>query len=166
MPTHYTGGPDEVRALNAFIKLMRATDTVSALLSRSLAAHGLTMGQLGVLESLYHLGPLCQRDLGRKLLRSGANVTTVVDNLERDGLVRRERDPNDRRLTTVTLTPAGRKLIADVFPAHVQTITDAFAGLTAEEQEQLARLCRKLGLAAATHREQFDDVVAAGRGAR
>ena len=46
---------------------------------------GLTESQIGVLEALAHLGPLTQGELCRKILRSGSNVTTVVDNLERDG---------------------------------------------------------------------------------
>ena len=49
----------------------------------------LTVGQFGTLEALLHLGPLCRRDLGRKLLRSGGNITVVVGNLARRGLVRR-----------------------------------------------------------------------------
>jgi MarR family transcriptional regulator, 2-MHQ and catechol-resistance regulon repressor len=122
MPTRFTGAECEVRALNAFIKLMRAADTVTTRLTRTLAPHRLTLGQLGVLEALLHLGPLSQRDLGRKLLRSGANVTTVVDNLARDGLVQRARDGRDRRLVTVTLTPKGQALIDRVFPEHVRSI--------------------------------------------
>ena len=149
MPTRHVGAAHEVRALNCFIKLMRAADTVSARLQRTLAPHGLTLGQLGVLEALLHAGPLCQRDLGRKLLRSGANVTTVVANLERAGLVARTRDAQDRRLMTVSLTPTGRVLIAEVFPEHVAHIVAVLGALAPEEQEELARLCKKLGLAGA-----------------
>ncbi|HEY3358315.1 MAG TPA: MarR family winged helix-turn-helix transcriptional regulator [Polyangia bacterium] len=149
MPTRHAGPAHEVRALNCFIKLMRAADTVSARLGRTLTVHGLTMGQLGVLEALLHAGPMCQRDLGRKLLRSGANVTTVVDNLERVGLVKRERGAPDRRLMTVSLTGAGRTLIGRVFPDHVASIAAVFGALAPAEQEELARLCKKLGLAAA-----------------
>ncbi len=145
MPTHYQGCETTVRALNAFIKLMRATETINARLQAQLAEQGLTMGQLAVLEALNHLGPMHQRDLGRKLLRSDANVTTVLDNLERDGLVERKRLEKDKRFVTVSLTAAGRKLIQKVFPDHAANIAAAFAGLTPAEQEQLAELCKKLG---------------------
>jgi len=144
--THYDGRPAERRALDAYIKLTRATSSVGARLGPGLAEAGLTPTQLGVLEALLHLGPLGQRVLGGKLLMSGGNVTTVLDNLERRGLVRRERRGDDRRNVTVHLTPQGRRLIAGVFPAHVRAIVDAFSALTPAEQDTLGRLARKLGL--------------------
>ena len=146
MGTHYRGRPAEVRALNAYIKLTRATSSVAARLSRQLADKGLTPTQLGVLEALLHLGPLGQRVIGEKLLMSGGNITTVVDNLERRGLVRRERSGDDRRNVTAHLTTDGRRLIARVFPGHAAAIVEAFSVLTAAEQVELARLTKKLGL--------------------
>src|ERR1700739_263785 len=107
MPTHFDGPARETRALDIYIKLTRATETIDARLAAKLAQQGLTPGQLGVLEALMHLGPLAQCDLGRKLLRSGGNVTTVVDNLERRRLVRRRRSEEDRRVMTVDLTASG-----------------------------------------------------------
>ncbi|HEU4563296.1 MAG TPA: MarR family winged helix-turn-helix transcriptional regulator [Gemmatimonadaceae bacterium] len=148
MSTHYQGTARERRALDAFIKLQRAASTVGARLYAPLAReHGLTESQLGVLEAILHLGPLSQGQLCEKLLRSGSNLTTVVDNLERAGLVRRERAAEDRRVQIVDLTATGRELIGRVFPRHVQNVAELMAALTGEEQEQLARLCRKLGLA-------------------
>jgi MarR family 2-MHQ and catechol resistance regulon transcriptional repressor len=149
MGTHYRGRPAEVRALNAYIKLMRAANSVQARLDRRLAALGLTESQLGVLEALYHLGPLAQGVVGRKLFVSGSNVTTVADNLERRGLIRRRRDPADRRSVVLHLTPAGRRLIARVFPGHVAAIVREFSALGAGEQVELGRLCKKLGLGGA-----------------
>jgi MarR family transcriptional regulator, 2-MHQ and catechol-resistance regulon repressor len=145
MGTHYQGPPEEVRALGAYVKLMRAADSVSARLAGPLGEWGLTETQFGALEALYHVGPMNQRDLGRKLLRSGGNVTMVVDNLEKRGLVRRERDADDRRFVTVHLTDAGRRLIARVFPRHAANVTAEFGVLTPAEQDELGRLCRKLG---------------------
>ena len=83
MPTHYRGTAQERAALDAYIKLMRAADSVTARLDPLMRAAGLTVGQFGALEALLHRGPLCQRDLGRKLLRSGGNITVVVGNLAR-----------------------------------------------------------------------------------
>ncbi len=146
MGTHYRGRPAEVRALDAYIKLTRATSSVASRLAPDLARAGLTPTQLGVLEALLHLGPLGQRTLGAKLLMSGGNITAVVDNLERRGLVRRERRGDDRRNVTVHLTPQGRRLIESAFPAHVREIVEAFSALTAAEQDALGRLTKKLGL--------------------
>lgn len=145
MATHFAGDPREARALDAYIKLSRASGTIDGLLATNLARLGLTGGQLGVLEALMHLGALSQGELGRKLLRSGGNVTTVIDNLERRGLVARTRNRADRRVVTVDLTKAGRRLIEKVFPVHARAVAQAMETLTAAEQEELGRLCRKLG---------------------
>ena len=146
MGTHYEGRPAEIRALDAYIKLTRAVSAVEARLAPGAAQAGLTPTQLGVLEALLHLGPLGQRTLGDKLLTSGGNVTMVIDNLERRGLVRRERRDDDRRNVVVHLTPEGRRLIGRVFPGHVRAIVDAFAELSPAEQATLGRLAKKLGL--------------------
>jgi len=137
--------PEQQRALSAFVKLLRAAESVITVTHRGLVDDGLTAGQFAVLEVLYHRGPLCQRDIGRKILRSGGNTTTVLDNLERRGLVLRERTGADRRFVSVQLTAAGRTLIARVFPRHAAAITAALQVLTPDEQEELGRLCRKLG---------------------
>jgi MarR family transcriptional regulator, 2-MHQ and catechol-resistance regulon repressor len=145
MPTHYRGAPGEVAALDAYIKLMRAAESLTARLQPGMAAAGLTVGQFGALEALLHLGPLCQRDLGRKLLRSNGNITVVVGNLAQRGLVRRLRQRDDRRFITVSLTDKGRRLISDLFPRHVSLLVREMASLSPREQSELGRLCRRLG---------------------
>ena len=145
MATHYRGSAQERAALDAYIKLMRAADSVTARLDPLMRAADLTVGQFGTLEALLHLGPLCQRDLARKLLRSGGNVTVVVGNLARRGLVRRERRADDRRFITVTLTDKGRRLIGGIFPRHVRHIVHELSALSLPQQAELGRLCRQLG---------------------
>ena len=145
MPTHYSGTPQETLALNTFIKLTRATESLLTRLGHCGSLHGLTTSQFGVLEALYHLGSLSQSELGEKLLRSGGNITLVIDNLEKQGLVQRQRDAKDRRLVNVSLTPAGEALISRVFPEHLNAILAEMSALSPQEQEQLGRLCRKLG---------------------
>ena len=147
MPTHYRGSAQERAALDAYIKLMRAADSVTARLDPLMRAADLTFGQFGALEALLHRGPLCQRDLGGKLLRSGGNITVVVGNLARRGLVRRHRGPQDRRFVTVTLTDKGRRLIGGIFPRHVRHVVRELGALSPPEQAELGRLCRQLGLA-------------------
>jgi MarR family 2-MHQ and catechol resistance regulon transcriptional repressor len=143
--THFRGAPREVLALDAYIKLTRAAESLTSSLAPGLAEQGLTTSQLGVLEALWHLGPLCQRELGDKLLRSSSNVTTVIDNLERRGLVTRQRAGEDRRVITIRLTESGRRTIQKAFPPHLRDIVAAFAHLSAADQRELARLCRALG---------------------
>lgn len=145
MGTHYQGTEDEKRELDAYIKLMRATSTVTGRLARRLRRKGLTTSQLGVLEALWHLGEMDQQTLASKLLFSQGNLTMVLDNLERRGWVERYRGPADRRRSWVRLTKRGEEVIARVFPEHVAGIQEEFAVLSPEEQEELGRLCRKLG---------------------
>jgi MarR family transcriptional regulator, 2-MHQ and catechol-resistance regulon repressor len=145
MPTHYPGTQKEILALDTFIKLNRACDSVLGRLSQR-GTHGdLSPSQFGALESLYHLGPMCQTEVATKLLKSGGNITMVIDNLEKRGLVHRDRDPEDRRMIVVSLTEAGSQLISQLFPCHVASIVEELGVLTAEELQTLGQLCRKLG---------------------
>lgn len=149
MGTHYRGARDEVRALDAYVKLLRAAGTVGGRIASDLRKLSLTESQFGILEMLLHLGPLRQCDIGTKLLISRANVTLVVDQLADRGWVRRERDAADRRSNVVHLTAEGRRRIERLFPGHARRIAALLSALSASEQEALGRLCRKLGLAAA-----------------
>ncbi|HTZ74375.1 MAG TPA: MarR family transcriptional regulator [Candidatus Aquilonibacter sp.] len=131
--------------MSCFINFLRAADSLSARLDARIEMGGLTHGQFAVMEVLLHLGPLNQCELARKLLRSGGNLTVVIDNLEKRGLVRRQRQKADRRMVVVQLTPSGRRLIANIFPSHAEAITAEMSRLSPGEQEALRALCRKLG---------------------
>lgn len=145
MPTHFTGSRAEMRTLNTFIKLTRCTNALLARLAERNTIGDLTYSQFAVLEALHHLGPLTQGEVSQKVLKSGSNMTTVIDNLERDGLVRRERDTRDRRVIHVYLTEAGSSKVEKVLPAHVAALVEEFSVLSASEQEALGELCKKLG---------------------
>jgi MarR family 2-MHQ and catechol resistance regulon transcriptional repressor len=145
MPTHFQGTPEEELALDTYIKLTRATDTINARLSMASSMQELTISQFGVLEALYHLGPQAQNILGEKILKSNSNMTTVIDNLEKRQLVHRERAKDDRRKIIVHLTDTGLNLIKDIFPKHVRAIEQQFSVLSTEEKQMLCDLLRKLG---------------------
>jgi MarR family 2-MHQ and catechol resistance regulon transcriptional repressor len=141
----YKGSKDEARALNAYGKLMRASESMTVRIHRHLTDAGLTITQFGVMEALSSLGPLNQREIARKILKSSGNITLVIDNLEERGLVRRERSREDRRSYAVDLTAAGRKMIGTIFPRHAAKVAEEMKALSRTEQEQLSRLCRKMG---------------------
>jgi MarR family transcriptional regulator, 2-MHQ and catechol-resistance regulon repressor len=145
MPTRFTGSRAEMRTLDTFIKLTRCTNSVLARLSERNTIDDLTPSQFAVLEALYHLGSMTQGEVGVKILKSTSNITTVIDNLERDGLVRRERDAQDRRVIHVHLTEAGSSKVEAVLPDHVAALVEEFSVLSASEQETLGELCKKLG---------------------
>lgn len=145
MGTRYRGSQEEVRALDAYIKLSRAAESVSTRIHRHLEKDKLSVSQFGVLEALLHLGALSQQELGQKLLKSGGNITLIIDNLEKRQLVKRERSTRDRRVVKVHLTEEGKELISAIFPHHVAILVEEMSILTDAEQEELSRLCRKLG---------------------
>jgi MarR family 2-MHQ and catechol resistance regulon transcriptional repressor len=145
MPTHYSGTRAEMRTLDTFIKLTRCTNSLLTRLAERNTVGDLTPSQFAVLEALYHLGSMTQGDIGAKVLKSGSNMTTVIDHLERDGLVHRERDADDRRVIHLHLTEAGRGKIEAVLPGHVAALVEEFQILSASEQETLGELCKKLG---------------------
>jgi len=148
VPSHYQGSQEEKQALDTYIKLMRAADSVTARLTERKTLEGLSVSQFGVLEALYHLGPMHQKEIGRKILKSSGNITMVVNNLEGKDLVERRRDAQDHRFIVIHLTDQGRTVIEQILPNHVAAILDAMNALSPEEQASLGNLCKKLGRAA------------------
>jgi MarR family 2-MHQ and catechol resistance regulon transcriptional repressor len=143
--THYRGPAREVRALNALIKLVRCATSLTARLEARLREEGFTGNQFGLLEALFHLGPLEPCELGPKLLTSRPNVVLLIDQHEKGGLLRRTPVARDRRRVLVKLTPEGRRVIGKIFARHLGRLVEEFSVLSAAEQEELARLCRRLG---------------------
>ena len=146
MPSHHRGDARETLALTTYIQLVRAAESVGSRLLPLIAGATLTESQFGVLEALYHLGPMHQCDLAERILKTSGNMTVVVRNLERRALVRRSRAAGDRRFVLVQLTASGEALIRRTFPAHAAAVARELAVLTQAEQRMLGRLCRRLGL--------------------
>jgi len=149
MATHFDGTECERQALDLLVKLTRAAAAVEAAAAKSLVGSGITLSQFGVLDALYHLGDLSLGALAVKHLRSPNNMTSVVDTMERAGLVRRTRSESDRRSFTVCLTSKGRAAFEEVWPRHLETIQSAMAGVSPEEKRDLSDLLKKLGVFAA-----------------
>ena len=146
MRKEFKGNQNEIIALRTYVKLMRASDSITYRIHKYLSSVRLTLSQFAVLEALYHLGPLYQKEIGQKLLRSSGNITMVIDNLEKRGYVKRERQKEDRRFMMVRLTDEGFEQISKVFPSHAALIACEMSVLSEREQETLAQLCKKLGL--------------------
>lgn len=142
--SRFKGSDRERAVLSAFVKLMRGSDSLVASTHGHLKGEELTVSQFGVLEALFHLGPMCQKELAERILKSPGNMTTVLRNLEMRGLVYRKRSSDDRRFSKVHLTRDGESLIAEVFPRHLNGLVKAFDTFTAEELSEFVRLCRKL----------------------
>jgi MarR family 2-MHQ and catechol resistance regulon transcriptional repressor len=145
MPRHFHGTPRQERALSAYVKLLRASETVHTEATRSLAGEGLTPSQFAVLEALYHIGPLCLTELAQKILKTSGNLTMVTGNLQTRGLITRQQQSQDRRFVTVAITEKGRRLMDRIFPLHLERIVELMNRLSPAHQEELGRLCRRLG---------------------
>lgn len=138
-----------VACASSLARVAQALETAS---HRHLAASHLTVTQFAVLRLLLSEGSCSQRYLGQKLQRSGGNLTLVIDNLERDGMVTRTRDLSDRRVRQIRLTEQGRALTERLLPQHQQGLRDLLAPLTPGEQQLLCHLADRLN-AALTHGE-------------
>ena len=144
-------------ALKLWVVLARASATVAKHMEEDVAQHDLTGTEFGILEALYHKGPMLLGEIQRKILVTSGGITYLVDRLVAKGLVKREQCEEDRRARYAVLTPAGQSLIKRIFPGHAARIEQAMSGLTASEQKEATQLLRKLGLAAAA---RLDDTEA------
>lgn len=137
------------QSLKLWVVLSRAFDAVQAHAQADIARHGLTVTEFGVMEALYHKGPLLLGEVQRKILVTSGGVTYLVDRLAAKGLVERRRCPTDRRAAYAALTPEGEALIREIFPQHAAAIDRAMAGLDEAQKEQAIDLLRTLGRYAA-----------------
>jgi len=140
--------PQRDPALDLFVVLSRAYTWVNAHAIRDIRCHGLNPTEFGILEALYHKGPLPLQEIGEKVLISSGNITYAVDKLEQKQLLVRKPSTHDRRVIFAELTPQGQELLATLFPQHAEVIRAAVSSLSPEEQILTIQLLKKLGLAA------------------
>jgi len=145
MGTKYKGKNKDISSLDSYIKLIRTVETIKAKISKSLAEFNISENQFYCMDAVFHLGLLTQKELGAKLLRSGGNITLVIDNLEKNNLVKRKKDKKDRRKYFITLTTKGENLYKDIFPIILSLIVDEFNPLSEKEMKELQGYCMKIG---------------------
>ncbi len=132
------------RAAEAYGRLQRAAALTASAADAALAPFNLSASQLGVLEALQSRGPLHQQELARTLGRSKAQMTAIIDALEKRALASRERHPTDRRYTTVHLTETGTALLAEVLPVRADAVLVSMSALSGDQKGRLVRLSRRL----------------------
>jgi MarR family transcriptional regulator, 2-MHQ and catechol-resistance regulon repressor len=135
---------DRAATLQLLIALGRAMKAIENGVRPHLAGHGLGMTEFAVLEVLYHKGPLPLGEIRDRILVTGASTTYIVTKLEERRLMRRRGSREDKRVIFAEITSAGRKLIAEVFPAHVDRLRQLMAGLSPSEKRTASQLLRKL----------------------
>jgi MarR family 2-MHQ and catechol resistance regulon transcriptional repressor len=137
---------DTERALKLFVVLSRASKVILEEAQKTNEKYGLNSTEFAVLELLYHKGRQPIQKIGQKILLRSGSMTYVVDKLEKRGLLERVFCEEDRRITYMSITPAGVELMSAIFPEHADHIHFIMSALTGEEQEQAIALIRKLGL--------------------
>jgi MarR family 2-MHQ and catechol resistance regulon transcriptional repressor len=125
--------------------LLRTLNALSPFIDRGLRELHLTGAQLNALMVLRDAGQegITLTDLGRRLVVTKANVTGLVDRLERDGLVLRDSHA-DRRITIARLTPDGEATLTAALPRHREILTELLGELSADEKTQLIGLLTRL----------------------
>lgn len=130
-------------SLRALVAFRRANRAIREHEGDAVRARGLTPPQFGVLETLHRCGPMRVGQIIEEMLATSGNMTVIVRNLERDGLVRRECDPADHRSFIVDLTDKGRSLIEEILPEHAENIRGIMSALSDDEKRQLIALAKK-----------------------
>ncbi|MFS0688276.1 MarR family transcriptional regulator [Sporosarcina sp. 179-K 8C2 HS] len=137
---------DTERALKLFIVLSRASKVVLEEANKLIESYKLNPTEFAVLELLYHKGRQPIQKIGQKILLSSGSMTYVVDKLEKKGLLKRVFCKEDKRVTYMSITDAGKELIEEIFPSHEEKINELMSVLSNSEQETAIELLRKLGL--------------------
>ena len=116
----------------------------------------LTYARMRLLGVLNRKGPQIMSALSDELVVSPRNITTLVDALEANGLVRRYPHPTDRRAILVELTPQGVETCATMYTQHAEAVSELFSDLSEADQKELLRLLNLLG-AGLEHRGIIDE---------
>jgi MarR family 2-MHQ and catechol resistance regulon transcriptional repressor len=140
---------DQALALKLWVVLSRAHAAIEAHAGAQVNRHGLTLTEFGIMEALFHLGPMLLGEVQRRILVSSGGITYLVDRLERKGLVERRECPEDRRARYAALTEQGEAVIREIFPEHARHLENALGGLDAAGKAEAIRLLRTLGRHAA-----------------
>jgi DNA-binding MarR family transcriptional regulator len=122
---------------------LRAARVISRWMGGRLEQIGLSPSQLEVLDVLQQQEGIPLRQLRDALCCVGSNVTALVDRMERDGLVERRRDPQDRRITRLFVGPAGREKL-ELLGNPARCCPETLEVLTPEQRQQLVGLLRRL----------------------
>lgn len=133
-------------ACEAYLHLLRTSDAVSEAGMEHLGRHQISEGRFNILMLLNREPgePSSPAVLAEMTGVSRASMSGVLDTLERDGLVTRTSDPEDRRGILVLLTPAGRALIDEVCPGYFTRVAEIIQPLDPAERKQLVALLKKI----------------------
>lgn len=129
--------------LSTLIVFTRAEQKIHKMEYQTIKEGGLTTSQFAVLEVLYSKGDLKICEIIEKILTTSGNITVVIKNLEKDGLIRKYADAKDKRSILISITDKGKKIMDDIFPKHVDNINNIFNKLSTEDKVELKKILKK-----------------------
>lgn len=132
--------------LSILIALSRSTQMIQRRSATILKDRGLTITQFGVLEALYHKGDMTINEIIESLLSTSGNMTVVINNLEKEQLINRYVNPQDRRSALIAIAEKGRNRVEEIFPPHLLDLRACFSVYSEDEKEQLLELLKKLSV--------------------
>jgi MarR family transcriptional regulator, 2-MHQ and catechol-resistance regulon repressor len=128
----------------SFLLLMHTSKAIQDHIKDDMSKNNLSITEFSVLEVLYHKGRQTIQQIAQSILISSGSMTYVIDKLEQRGLLKRNACPGDRRAIHITLTTDGSELMEKIMPEHENLIDSMFDSLTADEDEELVRLLKKI----------------------
>lgn len=125
--------------LRLWLRLLACTTQIEDEIRRRLRTRfGITLTRFDYMAQLHRVPDgMRMKELSRCLMVTGANVTLLTDDLEREGLVERASHADDRRVWIVKLTPQGRRVFGTMAREHEQWVADLFGGLDEPAIQQL-----------------------------
>ncbi len=130
--------------LKTFIGIRRTSDGLLKEVKKDVKRYNLNINEFAVLEVLFHKGPMSTNDITEKILLANSSTTYIVDQLCAKKMVVRKSLSEDKRVSIVSLTAQGKKLIKEIFPCHSEMIESMFEGLTTKEIIELRQLLKKM----------------------
>lgn len=138
-------------ACEAFLHLLHAGDECFRVMESNLSHHAISQGRFGVMMILLNqcrcngeTAALSPAELADRTGVTRATMTGLIDTLERDGLVTRMPDAEDRRMLTVSLTPKGREVLHGILPEHFHRMALLMQSLSETERKTLVQLLLKI----------------------
>jgi len=135
---------DTAIALSTWVEMMKAFNRIRSLELTLIEANDLTIGQFALLELLYHRGEQSIGAATALAMSTPGNMTVVVKNLLKRGLITASQNPNDKRSSILGITHEGSAIMETLFPEHSQRIKSFFSSITSAEQKEMQSLLRKL----------------------
>src|SRR3954471_19137923 len=134
------------RSLRIWLRLLTCTQLIERQVRTRLRDRfGTTLPRFDLMAQLErHPEGLKMNELSRMLMVTGGNITSIVDQLVKEGLVERLAEPADRRAFRIRLTRAGDKAFAEMARAHEEWVVELLEGLSRKEHEELLKLLAKL----------------------